>query len=456
MTLADLNAWALRSKEHGTYARYVTGCRCEPCTEARRVKQRERIRRVQVAAADVEPNPDPPAFRVFHRTAPDGSRYEVRCKACPGTGGKRCVVGGAWLRQGRRVCMSCVDRAAVWSGMVPADRARRHLDVLSALGVGGLAVAAACDVSKTVIFDIKRGAMTRIRADAERRILRVDAGAIADGALVPSGPTWALIDDLVAHGFTRRWISGELGAKRYCTLFTYDRRFGLRPNVTARLAHDVERLHRRVLDNQVEPPSPFVDAAPIYRILNELLKRVPRKWLSKLIGYHSMKHPPRRVYVATAEKVRAFAAELERRRVEGEPLPDEWQVSPFATAFGSKFEGGTAWQWERRQGKRARRREEKELRALAAGRAPMPERQRVRRREYRTAEYRARHRQYARASYAKNPEKHRKYAKDLRAMNREHFRKYQREQRAKNLERFLGYERKAREKRKAKRKAMER
>lgn len=359
MKLADLNTAKLR---HGTRGRYVAGCRCDVCRGANRTAARERVQAVRAAAAEVQPNPVDAAPKIFQRTRRDGTRYEVRGRACPGTGGRPCVAGGAWLRAGLAVCVACIDRARVWNGLVPAARARRHLRKLSRAGIGYKAVSEACDVAASTLAAVLTGGKRQIRTDVERRILAVDAGARADGALVPSGPTWALLDDLAARGFTRRWMSAELGYSWYASIFAH--RGGCRrPFVTARNAKDVERLHRRIVDQRIAPPSPFEDAEPIYRILGELLARVPRKPLSKMLGYAIQRRPPRRVTRRIAERVRAFAAELERRRREGDPLPDAWQAggSPIAAAFG--YEGG--WQWERRTSKRARAQEELELRSLA-------------------------------------------------------------------------------------------
>lgn len=345
--------------EHGTRARYVRGCRCDLCRRENTRSQRARRRAAQLIAhsGEVEPN-GPPRTKRFRRLIA-GQRRKVRVPVCPGTEGRPCIAGGAWLQRGRLVCMACVRRSRVWNGLVPADRARRHLKKLSAARVGTLAIAAASDLSTNVIGRVRRGAKTMIRAATEKRILAVDEAARSDGAFMPRAPSLALLHDLAQRGFSQEWISRQLGTRWCAAIYRKHRRF-----VRARTALAIEKLHRRVAAGLVSHPS-FEDAEPTYRIIRQLLERVPREPLKQLLGYRMPWRQPRRVRKETAERVRAFAAELERRRVEGEPLPDDWQVSRITAAFG--YEGG--WQWERRQGKRARKREERELRKLARRRA---------------------------------------------------------------------------------------
>lgn len=119
--------------------------------------------------------------------------------------------------------------------LVPADKAREHLAALSAQGVGRHAVQAASDVSGSVLADIISGAKPRIRAETERRILEVDAGAIADGALVPAAETRAAIREMLLLGLTKTEIAERLGYKTGALQLT-------RPRVTARNAFRVRRL----------------------------------------------------------------------------------------------------------------------------------------------------------------------------------------------------------------------
>lgn len=135
---------------HGTRARYVTGCRCAPCTIANRDYAR--------------------------------GRYLAQCRGD-------------------------------WNGLVEASKAREHLMQLSKLGVGRRAVQAASDVALTVLEDVRSGKKTRIRARTEKAILEVNAGAMSDGALVPAKETWKQIRKLLSLGYTKSEIAKELGSK---------------------------------------------------------------------------------------------------------------------------------------------------------------------------------------------------------------------------------------------------
>lgn len=145
-------------------------------------------------------------------------------------------------------------KAGDWNGIIPAAKARAHLAALAAQGVGRRAVGAACDVADTTLSAIISGDKTRIRARTERAILAVTVAAVADRALIPAGPTWKLLDELIASGYSKSALARELGYKTRALQLN-------RHQVTARNAADVERLHRRLR---------MVDAAPSLRRLNEL------------------------------------------------------------------------------------------------------------------------------------------------------------------------------------------
>ncbi len=120
-----------------------------------------------------------------------------------------------------RVASSAYDRARYrarrngeWNGTVSAERARNHLAHLSSKGVGYCSVAAASDVSETLLYYIASGRRTHIRAQTERRILAVDEGAGLAGTLLPAAPTWKLLDELIERGFSRAQLAEWLGYKR--------------------------------------------------------------------------------------------------------------------------------------------------------------------------------------------------------------------------------------------------
>ncbi len=171
-------AEAFGDRPHGTRLRYISGCHCVPCRAA-------------------------------------NSRYEC--------------------------ARAAARRAGDWRGIVPADAARAHLKQLSRMGVGYKSVAAASDVAPSILFAIRSGAKTRIRASTERRILAVDGAAIADHALVPAGPTWKRIRELLDEGFSKAELARRLG---YQTPALQLRR----GQVLAASAAKVERFYRLMVD----------------------------------------------------------------------------------------------------------------------------------------------------------------------------------------------------------------
>jgi hypothetical protein len=113
--------------DHGVRARYVQGCRCQPCTIANRTYARENAR----AAARGDGNP-----------------------------------------------------------LVPADIARKHLRRLSRQGVGYKTAADAACVATSVVAKIVSGERTQIRRKTAQRLLAVTRMAAGEATLVPAGRTW--------------------------------------------------------------------------------------------------------------------------------------------------------------------------------------------------------------------------------------------------------------------------
>ena len=196
---------------HGTRARYVSGCRCADCRASNVRAYHERQARAVAAALEISAAPRPVSQAW---TGPDGvKRLRVYTRACPGAHGQPCRLR-AHLRKDSKggVCRACRERL-IWNGIVSADRARAHLLALSRAGIGRNAVAAASDISRTVLHAIRTGRKIQIRAATERSILGVDAGARADHSLVPARNTWRRVRGLLAEGFTRTSIARQLGSR---------------------------------------------------------------------------------------------------------------------------------------------------------------------------------------------------------------------------------------------------
>lgn len=111
------------------------------------------------------------------------------------------------------------DRARrIEPAYVGADPARKHIEWLGEQGVGLKRVAKAAGISHGALSKLMygergrgRGPSKRIRKTTLDAILAVTADAVADGARVDAGTTWARIDRMVAAGVTKKSIARRLG-----------------------------------------------------------------------------------------------------------------------------------------------------------------------------------------------------------------------------------------------------
>lgn len=134
-------------------------------------------------------------------------------------------------------------KAGDWRGFVSARPAREHLLRLQRAGVGGRAVADACDVALSTINAIRQGRRRNVRAHIARRILGVDVAARADHAFVSARRTWRLVEELLAEGFTKRELARRLGINGKAP-----RLYFRRDRIRAVTAHKVERFYAQVME----------------------------------------------------------------------------------------------------------------------------------------------------------------------------------------------------------------
>lgn len=222
-------------QDHGTRARYVRGCRCAACREANRLAYHARQAKAKAAAAELAVRSREPIEKTPPGGTPQTRTYRTRC---PGLPGERCPKRSHIRRDSiGGVCAVCRSRL-VWNGLVDARAARRHLRRLSRAGVGYKQVADAALVSPTIVGKILRGERKRIRKATSDRILEVDAGARADGALVDAAETWRMLRELEAEYFSKAELARQLGY-RAPALQVGKRR--VRASTEAR----VRRLYRR-------------------------------------------------------------------------------------------------------------------------------------------------------------------------------------------------------------------
>lgn len=96
---------------------------------------------------------------------------------------------------------------------VGAARARRHLIDLRRQGIGNKAVAATAGMSTTTVQEVVSGDVTSIRPETEQKILGVSAANVVDNGYVDAGPTWRIIEKLLAAGWTKTAINQGIGNK---------------------------------------------------------------------------------------------------------------------------------------------------------------------------------------------------------------------------------------------------
>ncbi|HET7488279.1 MAG TPA: hypothetical protein VFJ85_10140 [Acidimicrobiales bacterium] len=151
----------------------------------------------------------------------------------------------------RRQAQSRPDET--WLPYVGAEPARRHLARLSAAGIGLKTVARLSGLShgglSKIVYGSKgRGPSKRIRPATLAAILAVEPAAAAGGQRVSAERTWALLDELIAAGYTRTFLAAALGSTSARPSLQLGRR-----RVRASTAKAVEQLHRRLIGR---PPPP--------------------------------------------------------------------------------------------------------------------------------------------------------------------------------------------------------
>lgn len=180
-------------REHGTHAKYaVDRCRCDPCRLAQREYNRRRYRAI---------------------ARPDGH----------------------------------------WCPYVDAEPVREHIQWLASCGIGLKSLAKLAGVphgtlSKLVYGDAARNMAPsrRVRPHTARRIMAVMPHHAAGAQRVPAGPTWRLLNELIALGWSRAELARRLGHQGPGLQIRKDRVF-------ASTARQVEQLHAELSRVRVIP-----------------------------------------------------------------------------------------------------------------------------------------------------------------------------------------------------------
>lgn len=181
-----------------------------------------------------------------HRAHGTHAKYVLeKCRCEP------CTVANTDYNTRRNHAVARPDE--LWLPYVPAGRARRHLAELAAAGVGLKTVSKLSGLghgvlSKLVYGDRARGMAPskRIRPATEAKILAVTLETVverADRHHVPAGPTWELLDDLIARGYPKAWLAKRITKNPNAEGLQIKRTW-----VYARTARRVAALHRLLGD----------------------------------------------------------------------------------------------------------------------------------------------------------------------------------------------------------------
>lgn len=138
------------------------------------------------------------------------------------------------------------------SPYVPAGPVRAHLAALTDAGVGTCTIAALASLRRCTLVRILRGEQRRVLRSTRDRLLAIAPDQFAPGMRVPAGPTWAAVGRLTAAGYSKAWISAQIGQGGRALQLGRD-------YVTARNAREVANLADRVLDGGLgEERHPFL------------------------------------------------------------------------------------------------------------------------------------------------------------------------------------------------------
>lgn len=140
-------------------------------------------------------------------------------------------------------------RARIEPAYVSAITAREHCRELMAAGVGLKQIVKRSGVPQGTLWKLLYGKdgrpSKRVRKSTQDRLLAVSPADRADGAKIDAGPTWVLIDEMLAAGVPKVRIAHHLGQSTQGLQLS-------RNLVSVRNARAVADLHRRWRAGEVE------------------------------------------------------------------------------------------------------------------------------------------------------------------------------------------------------------
>lgn len=205
-----------------------------------------------------QPRTEPPSPRrrttIDTKPTPAGRAHGTYAKAVvEGCRCDRCKAARRDYDRTRRRAIARPDE--IWLPYVSTVPARDHLAALASAGMGLRTVARLSGVShgslsKIVYGEPGRGRppSRRIRPETLRRILAVRAVDARGGQRVDATPTWRLLDELVAAGYSRRLLARALGSQAEQPSLQL-----ARTTMRASTARSVEDLHARLMGRSARP-----------------------------------------------------------------------------------------------------------------------------------------------------------------------------------------------------------
>ena len=289
----------LASYDHGTRARYVSGCRCEDCRGANRDYAKAREIRMHELASTVVPS-GPPIPSTMRRKG-----REENILRCPGVNGAQCARGGLWLRAGLPVCARCLELATVWNGLVDARPAREHIRKLQKQNVGIKQISDASGVATITISRILHEDDVA-RVSTVRALLAVTVEARADGALVPAARSREIVRTLKKLGMRQRQMIAELGGSSGGMQFAKSKRVKLSTE------RKLERLLALVKSGRVEIKRAYVPAREELSWLRAMVAAgASSAWLEERLGFVIKDSSKGQMRPAKRDAVRALMLEVE-------------------------------------------------------------------------------------------------------------------------------------------------
>lgn len=140
-----------------------------------------------------------------HGTNSGYSTHNCRCGPC--TVAHRLYIR-EWQRKKRR---QEYGFEPVVNPYVDNTEAAEHLAWLSSVGVGRRTISERTGISATTLWKIQNRTHRRSKRSTISKILGVHVGIARPGSRVDAGPTWRLIDEMLAHGISKARISAEIG-----------------------------------------------------------------------------------------------------------------------------------------------------------------------------------------------------------------------------------------------------